>query len=403
MKHKGVYSLLLILFLSALGLLAGCGKSEEQPEHLALIFGQTANTVRPSELHLQEPLLRACRTYGSVSILIPDGKPYVLEERPIQKPKKNVSNRRREALAQAEYQELWERMKGEIPQNKEVDLLQAIHEGARYLASKSGEAKQLLIFHSGLSTSGILDFTKGYLETMEPQDLVRQLKKESELPSLRGVSVTWYYCGDTVEPQQRLSNANRERLKNIWYAILKEAGAESILFKLDHSSSTEVRRDLPHVTPVEVLTTVKELEQGVRYYKDTTLSLDEDILLFEPGKAVLKTDPKQVLKKVKSLTDYLKEHPSYRVLLCGTTAHWGGRSYCENLSKERADVVKKLLQSAGVSPEQLITVGLGFDHIFHQEDLDEKGDLIESIAKKNRAVIILNYDSPRAKQCYNKD
>ena len=63
---------------------------------------------------------------------------------------------------------------------------------------------------------------------------------------------------------------------------------------------------------------------------------------------------------------------------------------CIKLSTERAETVKKLLIDFGADSSRIKTKGLGYTkNPLRVNDLNENGYLLESEAKKNRAVYIL--------------
>ena len=129
--------------------------------------------------------------------------------------------------------------------------------------------------------------------------------------------------------------------------------------------------------------------------------LDEYSIQFHPNEAKLLTEPSEFLLLVDDLITYMKEHKEYTILLCGSTATGKSQESCMELSKMRAEKIKELLLDTGILEKQIVTVGLGFEHDFHSNDLDENGQLIEEQAKKNRAVIILEYDTEQANMLFN--
>ena len=81
------------------------------------------------------------------------------------------------------------------------------------------------------------------------------------------------------------------------------------------------------------------------------------------------------------------------ILLVGTTASYDGGSV--SLSEDRARKVREKLVSFGVPEERIGIVGLGYNLEFCQDDTPN-GEFIEEIAKENRAVRILPYNSKKA-------
>ena len=77
---------------------------------------------------------------------------------------------------------------------------------------------------------------------------------------------------------------------------------------------------------------------------------------------------------------------------------------CEALALRRANAVKQLLvEHFGVPEEQLLTVGLGFQKDPFERGQDRGRDFrfIESEARKNRRVVLIDADTPIAQQLLN--
>ena len=74
------------------------------------------------------------------------------------------------------------------------------------------------------------------------------------------------------------------------------------------------------------------------------------------------------------------------------------------ISLARANAVKDLLVNHfGVPEDQLLTLGLGFakDPFERGQDRDSEGRFIESEARKNRRVVLIDADNPVAQQLLN--
>ena len=107
---------------------------------------------------------------------------------------------------------------------------------------------------------------------------------------------------------------------------------------------------------------------------------------------------KEVLKPV---AEAILKYPEHSVLIAGTTATDGTQESCVDLANRRAEAVKKLLIDTYNVPEaQLVTVGLGYalDPFERGKDIDANGKFVESEAKKNRRVVILDINDPVAQE-----
>ena len=98
----------------------------------------------------------------------------------------------------------------------------------------------------------------------------------------------------------------------------------------------------------------------------------------------------------------MTSHPSYQILLAGTTASAGTQEELVELSEKRCNTIREIFIKSGVSEEQVKIIGLGYEnHPYYVPDVDENGELIEEIAEKNRAVIILPLASEAAQALMN--
>ncbi len=102
----------------------------------------------------------------------------------------------------------------------------------------------------------------------------------------------------------------------------------------------------------------RELEQVAetrRTEEGLLLNLQSE-LLFETDSAVLTED---AIARVSRIGDILAKYPEDRIRIEGHTDSRGPTGYNEQLSLRRADAVARVLSSRGVSPRQLLVLGLG--------------------------------------------
>ncbi len=102
-------------------------------------------------------------------------------------------------------------------------------------------------------------------------------------------------------------------------------------------------------------------------------------ILFETGKATLKSESMEEIQKV---ADYMKKNPSARFEVQGHTDNQGSDKINDPLSQERAEAVVKALESQGVDPFNLRPVGKGS----HEPIADNSTD--EGRAKNRRVEFI---------------
>lgn len=375
--------------------------------NLALVTGEVANS-NSFDLSSYDELTEAVYSSGKITVVVPDGNPYVLASFEIP----SVSSSYSASTKEREYSSYLSEVVSAISQAKaltdEVDLIKAISKGADNLKSnKNGYDNVLLISHSGLATTGVVDFTANlsdtegvtlYLLDLSEEEInayILALKVANELPNLTDVDVIWYGLADVCGEQEELSGNDISKLKYIWNSICIASGASSVTFATNVSSVND-NAELPYVTPV-VASSFEYTISSVDVLLEEPLVLDEYALEFKANTAELTTSEADVVEILSELIDSLINSPDASIVLCGTTASYGGnQESCEQLSLARAQTIADLLIANGVEASQIECVGLGFKNDFYTLDTDISGNLIEEIAKTNRSVIILDASSEEA-------
>ena len=197
---------------------------------------------------------------------------------------------------------------------------------------------------------------------------------------------------------------------------------------------TELGRNLAETNGTPVTISLSELEPNTTYYirlnpynnnkgtiSDYTLVVkspevkveEEKPLVFEVPFEINETQVQFVINEatfideakakevLKPVAESILKYPEHSVLIAGTTATDGTQKSCVDLANRRAEAVKKLLIDTYDVPEsQLVTVGLGYelDPFERGKDIDANGKFVESEAKKNRRVVILDIDDPVAQE-----
>lgn len=397
MIKKMIVSGMVVLGIMA-SVLTGCGNPGKEELHLAIVNGNCANSAHINTSKAKDYIDKACRSYGDVSIIVADGKPYQSTEIDIpDQGKSGLSDNKLNKVILSQTEQIMELLENSKAKTEEADLLSSINDAARFLNSKKDGIKEMLILHSGISTTGILDFTKGYLGSNEIPDVMAYLKKEQAIPDLKGIHIVWAGISDTKAPQPELSSKNKAYLQELWKSILETAGAE-VDFAQDLPTETEQDKTLPKVSIVDVLQPASAIKEVIDNEKieETTVVLDEETINFKPGSAVLVSSEKSVKKTLKEYIKYMSENPSYKVLFAGTTASAGKQDELIILSEKRCNTIKKIFIKSGVKENQIETIGLGYKNDYYIKDTDKNGNLIEEKAKKNRSVIILPLDSDDA-------
>lgn len=113
-----------------------------------------------------------------------------------------------------------------------------------------------------------------------------------------------------------------------------------------------------------------------------------DNLQFEMGKDVI------IPTSYPSLTilgNVLKQAPEWSLKLSGHTDNTGTAAFNLNLSKKRAEAVKKYLVSLGIAPERITTEGLGSTKPIASNDTKEGRDMnrrVEFFIIKDKSQVL---------------
>lgn len=281
-----------------------------------------------------------------------------------------------------------------IPSDNEIDILSAL-QSAESVLSESKKKKKIVIFSSGISTAGELNFYK-YPELIEqsPNVIVNMLTKSKSMPELKGVTVEWHGFGVVESPQEKLTKINEYRLKKIWNTILKKSGAkiEGNTIKSDISSDSnydinEVRDGYPSVNTVAFPEIIEIDDTKVEF------KINSDEFL----------NKKKAYRDLKPYANLILESGCKSFYLVGSTASDRSKEECIGLSNDRAKTVKKVLCHYKVPSFFLKTYGIGRENFggeykWRVNDLDANGILITDLAQKNRKVMIIEESSEKGKE-----
>jgi len=385
---KQLRSLMLMLVLLC-SLLCGCVKSEPAAEaNLAIVSGYRSNSATPNFSAAEPYISDALLSYGSISVIVADGDPYVAAAYDINAPAKDLSRQKRHDIAAQQAAMVGNVLTNSTALTAECDLLAALDLAARALRDADG-AKTLLVLDSGIPTCGFLD---GSLLRADSESYVAYLRDKQALPDLSEVRVVWVGLGDVAGSQDKPTPANKRNLQDTLSAILYAGGAASVTFDAALPGKAATCQ-LPPVTPVPI---VAEDPFGISDFAQP-LVLDESKLLFKPDSREF-ADAEAAAQVLRPVAQALVSDRSLSVVLAGTTASIPGNQHgCMSFSAGRAETVAEALCRAGVAESQIAAVlGLGFEHPYHIPDRDAAGALNEN-APANRSVIIFNADTAAAK------
>lgn len=266
-----------------------------------------------------------------------------------------------------------------------VDVLTALNVAGRAVRAACPHGGTIYLEDSGLEESGLVNFRQIGMLGARPADVVSFLAHQHDLPHLRGISVVLVGCGDAAPPQRPLSISQQDNVVAIWSAIAKDGGAISV--RVDQSPlSGPAPRHVPRVLLVPV-PPAAVFPSGFGLSTHGFVLPDSGPVGFQPDTAVFR-DPAAAYATLRRFARYLAAHPSARIELTGTTAHWGLFAGAVALSWRRAGTVKAALVHLGAAPDQIETRGLGWHFPGYINDHGPRGTLLPGPAEHNRSVIV---------------
>ena len=416
----------LVLLLALCFTFAGCRifptAEPAEPVATVIVIGSHSNFPYQDSLSsLTGSIYESCYTYGTVTIVVADGEPYLADDYTVKKPKANVDNSKRKMLAEENTAAIVKKIFSCTAKTPELDTLSALALAADKLNASDCSVKKIILDDSGLSTTGLLNFASSQLIEENPESIVEQLVDRKSLPNLSGVNVEVIGLGQTSGEQTALTPALKAQLTEIWQAILSSSGATVTINTTPLKAATESEQSLPAVSTITVIkdsltltvptyveetsveettpteeTPVTPIETPVTPFIEEVVRFDETSVKFKSNTAEL-ADKDKATAALKPIGEILKNNPDLTVYLAGMTASTGGDG--KQLSLERAKTVKSLLLDMGAKEKQVSCVGLGrTENFLRVNDLDSDGNLVENKAKLNRAVFLFGSDSETAKK-----
>ena len=421
---KTIISLALLLALCIT--FTGCGDlfhptKPTEPVATVLVLGAHSNyPYFGSFSYLTDSIYESCYTYGTVTIIVADGEPYVAADYNVKKPKANIDNSKRKMLAEENAATIIKKLYSFAAKTPEVDTLSALTIAGDKLNASDCSVKKVILDDSGLSSTGLLNFASSQLIEEDPANIVKQLEDRKAIPNLNGINVEVIGLGQTSGDQTALTTALKAQLTAIWQAILSSSGA-TVTINTTPLTIKDSKASLPAVSTITIIkdslvftaptyveetsveettpaeeTPVTPIETPVTPVIEEVVRFDETNVKFKSNTAEL-ADKEKAVTALKPIGEILKNNPDLTVYLAGMTASTGGDG--KQLSLERAKTVKSLLLDMGAKEKQVSCVGLGrTENFLRVNDLDSDGNLVENKAKLNRAVFLFGSDSETAKK-----
>ena len=344
MKNRTFNAASIPMLLAALPvLLTGCGTTKE-PSNVAVLALNGANNPTLNVATIQEDLESTIYNGGTIDFCQTDGDPSVFSLK-LDAIKKSDDYNYATAL-----NTIQNYVQNIAADDTETDLIAAFRLAGRSLSAAGGGS--LLVAHSGLSTSGVLQMQEleDLTDTASIPDLIEALRQQGQLIDLSGVDVVWRYCGDVVSPQQSLNENEKAYLRSFWTQYLEACGAASVTFREDLPDG-RIMEDAPSVTvvptaKVEALQPVRlDAASGVGFVADSaTEVLDAE---------AFHTTLCQLTEKIRT--------SNCRYVLAGSTSDDGSDAASQQrFGLARAEFVRQAI--AQLDPDaarQVLAVGLG--------------------------------------------
>lgn len=233
-----------------------------------------------------------------------------------------------------------------------IDGLTPADNGANYLeaifAAKSNadEGSNILVLGSGLSDTGELDFAHNKILTSEAarNKAVEDIVQKYGRGHLAGYTVAFYGLGDTVLPQQQLTERQKEIVRSVYQEVIQGLGGKVII---DSRTLEGPSVDTNYIVSA---TDTGCGELGLVFDNDAIKFVGDEATFVDP------TVARETLGQVKALYDDSGDSVT-SIRIDGYIAHFN--TPIENLSQLRADAVKSMLSELGVPVDIMTATGKG--------------------------------------------
>lgn len=404
------FTLILAGVIAIFGL-TGCGngggnKKKKSKPAVAYMVAHTANAklINSSVPILQDTMVDCAENYGYTFIVRVDGEPELVSSNnlDIDDQFKNASKERLKTDARNKATNLLQQLDDVKAVHPEVDYLEGLRLSAASLRSldNSYTSKTIICCGTGLGTTGYLNFKNNLLST-DPKVIVKLLKDRDALPNLKGITVYWVGMGQVEEPQEKLTPKQTKNLQAIWKALVEASGGEFVPNDYITAASKEKKEnklpavsvvDIPADKPIAFESKFLKTNSDGNAFKDPMV-LSEKQIKFVSDKADY-LYPKNAIKTIQPIAEYLTNHKSLKLLLVGSTAGDVTDASGIKLSKDRADTVKNTLLKLGADSKQIVTIGMGSGDPWHIKNAGYKGE----VASSNRKVVLIDAKTEQAQE-----
>lgn len=351
--RKVLTGLACVVFLG-LGVYAMTPYVEPPSDEIAIVLGNTQNTPAPSisgsvsdavvATMLKHKGDEISKLTSSIKIVSATKNPEVIDldvsELKLRKVGNNTANAKRDARLNIEAIE--KKINGLAPADNGANYLEAIMEAK----DNVGENSRIIVIGSGLSDSGLINFSKSSLLTSEDarKKALSDIQDNYSSNRLQGYTVEFYGLGDTTTPQESLSSIQKGIVRDFYRDAIRKLGGE-----------VTINTDTQTGPSVKTIYVVGTTDTGCG---DIKLVFDDDDLKFVGDRAVF-IDEAAAVKSLSTIKDlWLDQKDTIEhIQIDGYIAHHPTAS---TLSQDRADAVKKTLVGLGITSEKITATGQGF-------------------------------------------
>lgn len=321
---------------------------------IALIIGNTKNTPRPVlSQDISDAIERTMLMHRgedvytlteSIRIISAVKKPEVINldvsKLRLREIGRNDANAKRSAKLNVKA--IQEYVNNLAPTDNGADYLEAI----KMAKDNLDEGSKIIVIGSGLSDHGDLNFSRSNILFNKDQkdELIKKIRAKNGPNYLDGYSIVFYGLGDTVSPQEALSTAQKNIVRDMYKSVIRSLGGD-----------VEINTKTLSGESVNTEYVVGMTDTGCG---NLGLVFDDDNLKFIPDSSTL-IDPsasKNTLMTISSLWDKYKENID-SIQIDGYIAH---HLIADNLSQKRADAVKRILVELGIPSKRITAIGRGF-------------------------------------------
>lgn len=323
-----------------------------------------------------------------------DGRPFLFLDAEIEAVDDRLTDAKKAQIAEDSITSIATEVAKVEPLTSEVDVLEAFMTVAVNVETDS----QIVYIGSGISTTGFITMTEKFRES-DFQKIIAELKAQEAIPSLEGINVLWYGCGQlTGGDQMPLDLGAKKHLRDFWRALLEEAGANVEMIDANFASGNETDYEgWPEVTPVNFGEDKSVTWGGELPGEGDVAMIYEDRISFEPDTAQFLNERK-ASETIKNIYQAMLSSPEYNLAIVGTTAGDSLTKHSLDLSQKRAIAIANKLQEMGITKGRITTIGLGNQDPWHIEGLGTGSE-----AAPNRKVVLLDADSSLVKKLLKKE